>query len=142
MKSKKWMKRVVALAACTAIVSAGAQAFAATSDSYTGFTTDGELSATITCEIASNDGVVLHDYCTASTQSAPKTLEVQVMIGIMNAEDGVIVKSDLKSGEGKVTEILFAHDQTSAAWASSVHIMQDITYGHFLYNLTATFENG
>lgn len=141
MKTKKIMYRVASTAMCLTLLGAGAQVFAATSDSYTGFSVNGDLAAAITCKINANDGFLFYDSCTASTQSAPDTLQVSVLVGMANANGDIIAEGELMTGMGKVSDTLFSYDRTSAVTASSLHMMTDDVYGLFLYQLNATYEN-
>lgn len=141
MKSKKWMKRIVAVAACTAIVGAGAQVFAATSDKYVGYSHGGKYTSTVTCEIKSRDGNwLINDSCTASTSAEPDNVEVKVNVGFLNINDDLIKESGYQSDSGKVSETIFAYDTTSAVYAVSSHTMSDSNYGSFFHMLSATFS--
>ncbi len=141
MKTKKMIYRVASAAMCLTMLGAGAQVFAATSDSYTGYTHSGELSATITCKINGFDAILIGtDSCTASTESKPDGVKVFVGLSILNKNGDPINGAGLVSGMGDVTLKVDSVDRTSAASAVSTHVVEDDTYGNFLQLLGCTFN--
>lgn len=139
MKSKKWMKRIVAVAACTAIVGAGAQVLAATSDSYTGKTTGG-YAADITCKINGFDNPFGNDSCEASTKADPEGILVGVGVSIMDANENVINEAELETSMSQKSVRIYSHNSTSAKYGLSAHSARDDNYGSFLHFLGCTFN--
>lgn len=139
MKSKKWMKRIVALAACTAIVGAGAQVFAATSDSYTG-KTSGWYTADITCKINGFDNPFGNDSCEASTKADPEGIKVGVGVAIMDANEDVINESILSTAMSRKSVRIYSNDSKSAKSGLSMHTAEDDNYGNFTHFLGCTFN--
>lgn len=140
MKLKKWIRRIVAVAACTAIVGAGAQVLAATSDSYTGNTVNGRYTAKITCKINGFDNPFGDDSCEASTKADPEGIEVGAGVAIMNANEDTINEVPLTTEMSRISVKTHAYDKTSAKYGLSAHSSRDDNYGNFLYFLGCTFN--
>lgn len=138
MKTKKIMYRVASTAMCLTLLGAGAQVFAATSDSYTGYTYNGSASTRITCKINGFDNPFGRDSCTASTQS-DAAISVRVIVCLYNSS-GVELNAAQAEGIGnasaKVTEI----SSNSTAYAQSLHYASDDIFGQFLRGLQSDFS--
>lgn len=142
MKCKKWARCITAMLACTAVVSASAHVFAATSDSYTGNTVNGPRTARITCKINGFNNPLSFgkDSCGATTQSNPEGIEVGAGVSILNADQEEINSVSLTTSMSRTNVRVYSYDNTCAKYGLSAHSARDDNYGNFLYFLGCTFH--
>lgn len=140
MKTKKMTYRIVSAAICLTMLGAGAQVFAATSDEYVGYSSNGSLSAKVTCKIDGNDSFFTGvDYCEAWTTVTPSGIAAGTGLAIFNEQEQVINERTLTYQQSEMYIKLSAYDRSSAASAISVHNINDDTYGSFTHMLGCTF---
>lgn len=140
MKTKKMIYRVVSAAMCLTMLGAGAQVFAATSDSYTGYTVNGSYAAKITCKINGFDNPFGKDSCEASTKSSPTGIRVGAGVALFNANEDEINSIELTTDMSKISVRVYAYDNKTAKQGVSAHNAIDDNYGNFLYFLGCTFN--
>lgn len=132
--------RVASTAMCLTLLGAGAQVFAATSDSYTGYTMNGSYAAKITCKINGFDNPFGKDSCEASTKSSPAGIRVGVGVTLLNANEDEINSIDLTTDMSEISVRVRAYDNKTAKQGISAHNAIDDNYGNFLYFLGCTFN--
>lgn len=132
MKLKKWIRRIVAVAACMAVLGVGASAFAA-DDS-------GESPGLeVTCTLRMHSRRLLKDSCTAITKTDSETIHVAAFAGIYNDAWGLMTDSEYVHGGGEASARLKSYNRNSAAYAVSAHTISGTDYGNFFYMQGATF---
>lgn len=142
MKTKKMIYRVVSAAMCLTLLGAGAQVFAATSDSYTGYSTTGAESAKVTCKINGFDNPLPwgKDSCKASTEVLPDGVQANVLIALYNENYDIIRSSGWTNSKGKIEATIEAYDNNSTKYAMSTHSITSDDYGVFVHMLVSEFN--
>lgn len=140
MKPKKLIYRIVSAAMCLTLLGAGAQVFAATSDEYVGYSSNGRLSAKVTCKIDGHDSFFTGvDYCEAWTTVTPGGIAAGAGLAIFNEQEQVINERIMDYQQGEMYIKLSTYDRSSADYAISGHNINDDTYGSFTHMLGCTF---